>query len=93
MFSICLGSFSKSGGGEVVFGGIFHAHFTGEQTYLTVTGNRNYFKMNNIIVGTKDTTVYSKGCRVFADSWSTNILGPKVIIKFNNESNDNSFFC
>lgn len=69
VFSIWLQRYVNSAaghkGGEIVFGGIDPAHFTGEHTYVTVeNGNKNWFTMHNIIVGTKDTELCSMGCKV-----------------------------
>lgn len=79
IFSIWFGRSKDSGaGGEIVFGGTNPARYTGEHTYVIVEGDRHFFKMNNIFVGTIDTNTCSIGCQVIVDSGTTNILGPPV---------------
>ncbi|XP_019089483.1 PREDICTED: aspartic proteinase oryzasin-1-like [Camelina sativa] len=79
IFSIWLGRSESSGaGGEIVFGGTNPAHYTGQHTYVTVKGRRHSFQMNNIFVGKADTKRCSRGCKVFVDSGTTNIIGPTL---------------
>ncbi|CAL9226378.1 unnamed protein product, partial [Arabidopsis halleri] len=85
VFSIWLRRFSNSGeggrnGGEIVFGGIIPAHFSGEHTYVDVKGPQNFFQMYNILVGEKQTYICSRSCQAFVDSGSTNIIGPQVFV-------------
>ncbi|XP_010448944.1 PREDICTED: cathepsin D-like [Camelina sativa] len=42
--------------------------------------------MSNILVGSKDTNVCSRGCQVFVDSGNSNIHGPAAMIKDINDS-------
>ncbi|XP_010445222.1 PREDICTED: aspartic proteinase oryzasin-1-like [Camelina sativa] len=82
IFSIWLGRSRDSGaGGEIVFGGTNPAHYTGQHTYVTVKGRRHSFQMNNIFVGKADTKRCSRGCKVFVDSGTTNIISPTAMIK------------
>ncbi|KAL9818391.1 putative cathepsin D [Arabidopsis thaliana] len=79
VFSIWLRRFSNSGeinGGEVVFGGIIPAHFSGDHTYVDVEGPGNFFAMSNIWVGGKNTNICSSGCKAIVDSGSSNINVP-----------------
>ncbi|XP_010439637.1 PREDICTED: aspartic proteinase A3-like [Camelina sativa] len=81
IFSIWFGRSKDSGaGGEIVFGGKNPAHYTGEHTYVPVSGVRYFFQMNNIFVGTIDTKKCSTGCQVFVDSGSSSIRGPPGLI-------------
>ncbi|EOA17822.1 hypothetical protein CARUB_v10006223mg [Capsella rubella] len=82
IFSIWLGRPSLfKAEGEITFGGIDRSRFKGQHIYVTATGEKYFFQMNNILVGSQDTSVCSRGCQVFVDSGNSNIHGPAALIK------------
>lgn len=67
---------SGSIGGEILFGGIDTAHYTGAITYAPVTKQGYWqFRMDSVKVRTT-TTVCSGGCQAIADTGTSLITGP-----------------
>lgn len=67
-------------GGEILFGGIDKAHYTGAITYAPVTKQGFWqFRMDSMKVGTT-TTVCDTGCQVIADTGTSLVAGPSADI-------------
>ncbi|KAH9322338.1 hypothetical protein KI387_016977, partial [Taxus chinensis] len=68
-------------GGEIVFGGVDPKHFKGEHTYVHVTHQGYWqFNMGDFFIGDKSTSYCSGGCAAIADSGTSLLAGPSVIV-------------
>ncbi|XP_020577498.1 aspartic proteinase oryzasin-1-like [Phalaenopsis equestris] len=82
VFSFWFNRNSNDGdGGEVVFGGSDPNHYEGEHTYVPVTQKGYWqFDMGDVLIGGQTTGFCSGGCAAIADSGTSLIAGPTVII-------------
>ncbi|KAF8098300.1 hypothetical protein N665_0269s0025 [Sinapis alba] len=68
-------------GGEIVFGGVDHAHFKGNHTYVPVTKKGYWqFNMGDIFVGNNSTGFCEQGCDAIMDSGTSLLAGPTTVI-------------
>ncbi|KAI3755598.1 hypothetical protein L1987_55402 [Smallanthus sonchifolius] len=68
-------------GGELVFGGVDPNHFKGKHTYVPVTQKGYWqFDMGDVLIGDKTTGFCSGGCAAIADSGTSLLAGPTIII-------------
>lgn len=86
---------SKSPGGEIIFGGVDDAYYTGDITYTPVTSAGYWqFKMDGVkmsggelLAGQNKTSLSAceSGCQAIADTGTSLIAGPKEEVKRLNE--------
>ncbi|BFI43027.1 phytepsin [Marchantia polymorpha subsp. ruderalis] len=68
-------------GGELVFGGVDAKHFKGEHVYTPVTRKGYWqFNMGDVLIGGKSTGFCKGGCAAIADSGTSLLAGPSVIV-------------
>ncbi|KAI5671412.1 hypothetical protein M9H77_11776 [Catharanthus roseus] len=81
VFSFWFGKSDDEEGGEIVFGGVDPKHFKGDHTYVNVTRKGYWqFNMGDVLVGGQTTGFCANGCAAIADSGTSLLAGPTVII-------------
>ncbi|KAF7805785.1 aspartic proteinase A1 [Senna tora] len=68
-------------GGEIVFGGVDSDHYKGEHTYVPVTQKGYWqFEMGDVLIGGETTGLCAAGCSAIADSGTSLLAGPTIVI-------------
>nr|XP_043620507.1 cyprosin-like [Erigeron canadensis] len=82
VFSFWLNRHVDEGeGGELVFGGVDTHHFKGEHTYVPVSRKGYWqFEMGDVLIGDNSTGFCISGCSAIADSGTSLLAGPTVVI-------------
>lgn len=66
-------------GGELVFGGVDPAHFSGNHTYVPVSRKGYWqFDMGDLLIDGHSTGFCAKGCAAIVDSGTSLLAGPTV---------------
>lgn len=74
-------------GGELVFGGVDPAHFSGNHTYVPVSRKGYWqFDMGDLLIDGHSTGFCAKGCAAIVDSGTSLLAGPTAIIAQVNEA-------
>ncbi|CAH1422487.1 unnamed protein product [Lactuca virosa] len=67
--------------GELVFGGVDTSHFRVAHTYVLVTQKGYWqFEMNDVFISKETTGFCSNGCATIADSGTSLLAGPTVVV-------------
>ncbi|AQK41995.1 Aspartic proteinase A1 [Zea mays] len=78
---------AAAAGGELVFGGVDPAHFSGNHTYVPVSRKGYWqFDMGDLLIDGHSTGFCAKGCAAIVDSGTSLLAGPTAIIAQVNEA-------
>lgn len=68
-------------GGEIVFGGVDPDHYKGEHTWVPVSQKGYWqFDMDDVLVDGESTDFCADGCSAIADSGTSLLAGPMVVV-------------